>query len=279
MRVKEKTIQFQKIYGLSRKQPWLDRVESQLMSLLSECSANNQVDLIIDLLHDFTFLNDDGVASALESIARSIVGLNFPEDHVQVVATSADDNPDSGQFVVYYLKPIFSQLDWNSVQLVNRFGRAQRYAKERPVVCLVDEFVGTGRTAIGRAEALRRDFKNNLGVEDVRIFLFAIAGMEHALQSLKTPGKFDGVHFEHCLRRGISGRSADCASRLTLMKKIETVLSADFNGVQMPSLGDGQCEALYGRSNGNAPNSVFPVFWWPRNSKGSKRVTLLTRRV
>ena len=62
------------------------------------------------------------------------------------------------------------------------------------------------------------------------------------------------------------------------MKNLEIRLLADkISDNNMPSLGYGEIEALYKRENGNTPNNVFPIFWWPRDKNELKRSTIMTR--
>ena len=61
------------------------------------------------------------------------------------------------------------------------------------------------------------------------------------------------------------------------MLRLESYLQAKHDNLELPSLGDGEAEALYYMKYGNTPNSVFPVFWWPFLADGTERTTLLDR--
>ncbi len=270
---------YSKIFSLVLRQAWLAKHEAEIERLFLECDSAAQVDLISDLLHRFTYLDTDKEESAVSTIADWIADLGFEGSIIQVVAMSAGDDADSGQAVLYALKPQLVRRGLVDVQMVNAFGRAQKNVAERPIVILVDEFVGTGRTVIGRVTTMAREFKSNKGVTDASIYVFAYAGMYLALDKIKSEGICAEIRFVSTLGRGITDHHPEATRALMLMDALESKLQPEFLGVKMPKLGDGQCEALYGRRGGNCPNSVFPVFWWPQNSTGEQRLPLLVRKL
>lgn len=269
---------YQKTFSLILRQPWLGEHEDRVYSLFEECETDDQVDLVIELLRGFTYVDQAQEKALLDQIVADVISLGVEESELQIVALSANDDPDSSQVIIYALKPAFAKAGWRNVQLVNQFSKAQRYATERRHVCFVDEFVGTGRTLIGRTKALIRDFAANKGVKDAKFRVFSYAGMHDAGALLRDSGLFESVKFYRILTKGITQRSDDPATSLLLMNALESKLRSVINGFQLPKLGDGACEALYGREGGNCPNSVFPVFWWPETSDEVARNTLLTRR-
>lgn len=270
---------YSKLFKLAFKQTWLAEYQQEVDSLFDECDTDEQVELVSDLLYRFTYLGVDEEEAAISQIAESVIGLGFPASTIQIVSMSADDDADSGQAVLYALKSQFARKRFDDVKLVNTFGKAQRYVLDRPNVVLVDEFVGTGRTLKGRLAALIRDFQNNKGVTDAKFFVYAYAGMRQALESVQAEGLCDVVKFLWVLDRGISDARTDAAPALVAMNALEQKLLPNCHGIDMPKLGDGGCEALYGRRGGNCPNSVFPVFWWPMNSGRAQRAPLLVRKM
>lgn len=268
-----------KIFSLVRKQAWLADFSDEIHSLLKECDDDDQVDLLSELLHKFTYLGVDEEEDAISQIVDGVIALGHPPDTIQIVALSADDDADSGQAVLYALKNQLARKKFDGVQLVNTFGKAQRYVAERRNVVLVDEFVGTGRTLRGRLAALVRDFKANKGVGDAKFFVFAYAGMREALDLIVSEGNCELVRFISILDRGITDFHVDPPAALLTMGLMEQKLLPIVHGITVPNLGDGQCEALYGRRGGNCPNSVFPVFWWPLNAQSERRSPLLVRKL
>ncbi|MES2669740.1 MAG: hypothetical protein V4673_04880 [Pseudomonadota bacterium] len=269
---------YQKTFSLALSQPWLAQQEKSIHSLFSECDTDEQLDLITDLLHGFTFLNQSQEQALLSRIVQDVVAAGPSESEVQIVALSAGDDPDSSQAIIYALKPLFAKVGWRSVRLVNQFVKAQQYAHENKFVFLIDEFVGTGRTLLGRVSTMKKDFANNKGVKDAKFYALAYAGMSDALTVLKDSNLFESVSFYSVLSKGISQRSSSPSAELVLMDELESKLQQILSGYNLPRLGDGGCEALYGREGGNCPNSVFPIFWWPQSSGEKERHTLLVRR-
>jgi hypothetical protein len=101
------------------------------------------------------------------------------------------------------------------------------------------------------------------------------------MQEAKSAIEATGIelHVGKVLLKGITESSP--ASRvktdISLMLRIEAALLASKDGFTLPSLGYGGAESLYCMDGGNAPNSVFPIFWWPWLADGNQRETLLNR--
>ena len=196
----------------------------------------------------------------------------------QVVAMTGDYKPDSGGFISYCLKPIFEKRRWRGYLACTNFQKSlsafKRNGKKHVNIFLIDEFVGSGKTAIGRVETIKRQYKE-IGV-DINVRVKAIAAAAIGVKALNDAG----IDFEcfYELDRGISDSAGeDVLDKLQLMLAVEELLSKSFEDIDMPSLGYGGTESLYYREDGNAPNSVFPIFRWPIYKNGEDRKTLLTR--
>jgi len=110
---------------------------------------------------------------------------------------------------------------------------------------------------------------------DCKIKIFSIAASSMGYKYIKDNGINCSV--EKILKRGISDYEDNYKDKIIEMKKIESAFSASYDGVNIPSLGYGEVEALYGRERGNVPNNVFPIFWWTKYKNNSIRKTLLIR--
>ncbi|MGQ0510524.1 MAG: phosphoribosyltransferase-like protein [Betaproteobacteria bacterium] len=267
---------FRRISELCEKFDWLQEKEAELGSLLAECSNTAQVELIHQLITRFQFLHAEDIENCFKKVADQIAsGWALPEAETQVVAMSFDDEPDSGQLVLQILKPIFARKKWKP-RLTITVPRALKYLRERANLILVDEFSGTGRTVTNRITYIRNEAASRgAPVPEIRVCLFA--AIEEAISTILAQGVECFV--VHPLKKGISGyldgEEAEAAKHT--MRSLETTLAPVIRGEPLPSLGYGGAEALYGAESYNAPNSVFPVFWWPQSRNGSERDTLLSR--
>lgn len=112
---------------------------------------------------------------------------------------------------------------------------------------------------------------------DVEPHICLLYGMERAIK--KVQGEGLDIRVVNSLRAGLSGHFSgnDLNSRVDAIRRIETQLAPIVDGVNVPSLGFNEAEATFCIRDTNAPNSNFPIFWWPEDASGSERRTLMVR--
>ncbi|MCV2866941.1 hypothetical protein OE647_19765 [Defluviimonas sp. WL0075] len=197
------------------------------------------------------------------------------ETPVAIVATAWGDKPDSSQQLVQRLKvQLRSDKNVEFFNSVNAFERKD-HIKRFPRFILVDEFSGTGETVANRLKHIGNHAKaNGTAVDPYVCMLF---GMEKASEKLVNLGY--KTYFCAELKAGISGyfNDAERDEKIALMQRLEEELAPAINGEPMPSLGHGQAEALFFIKNMNAPNSNFPILWWPKDAQDRDRDTIMHR--
>ena len=139
-------------------------------------------------------------------------------------------------------------------------------------IILVDEFIGSGITLIKRLEYLQK----NSDLNDCQIKCCFMAGMESTINYIRNDLAVE-IFCPLVLKKGISEKyeTNESLERIKNMKMIETKLD---QLSEKYSLGYNQAEALYSAEgvDFNTPNSVFPIFWWPK-ANNSDRKTILNR--
>lgn len=273
---------FLTILSLTQKQPWLEGKNDILFNLLAnECDSEDKRSLLIELLDRFLYLSSDEFQKKLEELAESIVtDPELADASTQVVAMAADSSSDSSQLILYGIKSILERCGWCKYKNINIFSKA--YASYKKLggthynIVLIDEFVGSGSTVISRVSEIKRQFENVID-PNLSIRVKVIVATEHGLSKISKAG----INIESLIviKKGISDfNTTPIANRKrALMIDLESLLSKTFNDRNLPSLGYGESESLYSRDNGNTPNNVFPIFWWPYYKNNNKRQVLLTR--
>lgn len=272
---------FRLVFELAEQQPWILGKYDVLENLLwNECDDERKRELLIELLHRFVHVTASNFTNHLQSLAKKIA--NDPalsDESTQLVAMAADSSSDSSQYLLYALKPIMERLGWRRHKLVNRFGLSYReYKKNNKLknIVLIDEFIGSGQTVLGRVKTIKSAYES-AGVEDINIIVKVIASTKQGMDVLL--GESIHLDAEVILRKGISDfyDSDVVKDKLSVMESLENTLLEEYEDIEMPRLGYGETECLYVRDDGNTPNSVFPIFWWPFFKSGDERRTLLTR--
>lgn len=269
---------FDFLFPLIKKQPWLGNKEKALKILLTgDCKNEGDQGLILDLLNRFTYLTQEKFQESLNAFISTITSLSeLSQDNTQFVATTIDSNSDSAQLVLYSIKPILQENGWDNPKLINNSNKIVKNIKTHPNVIFLDEFIGTGKTMIGRINKLK-DNLSGMKVTEYKIIVYAVACTYEGKNKVLEKGI--PLHTSVLLGKGISDHydSETVHVEINRMKEMESILSDTYNGRNMPSMGYGGVEALYVRENGNTPNNVFPVFWWAYYKDNSKRSTVLVR--
>jgi hypothetical protein len=269
---------FNHIMSLYSIQPWLCEKEVSLIELILMCETNEHKNLVVDLLSEFKCPDMIVLNTYLNLISEFIItDSGYSEGSTQIASITFNDEADSSQKVLDYIKiPLFQQ-GWDRVKTVNRFGDIPKnYKKGLNQIILIDEFIGSGKTILNRI----RDVKEYLKKDFELKFCF-IAGMDHGIKKIEELGY--EVFCPLRLHKGISERfgSELSAKAIQNMKEIEAKLALQINEHDLNtfSMGYNDAQALYSLESclGNTPNSVFPLFWWPRCAENKQRKTLLTR--
>lgn len=274
-------VEFETMWRLSKTQPWLSsRIDALTNLLFDECKSLPQRKLVISLLERFKYLDDEGVAEALTWFIEEIVtDPDLTSDITQIVSMTFDSDSDSGQYILQLLKPKFSEHGWSDHLLVNRCDHSlKRFKKANCLhkkIVLIDEFIGSGRTVIGRVEHLKRNYNE---FDDIDIRVVTIAASTVGLNAIREAG----IKVSYFVRvpQAITEYYDDENKRnenLIFMSELEDGLSQDYKGNVLPRFGYGNTESLFAMERGNTPNSVFPLFWWPEKFNGSSRPRLLIR--
>ena len=263
--------------------PWLQAREEAVYELLNqECRGPHQRALICELLTRFRYFDGDDHRNAVgDLIAHIVDNWALEESRTLIAAATRDDDPDSGQMIVQIMKPFLAEKNWNHAKLLNRVTRCAKHIRHRPNVVIVDEFAGTGHTMVRRCKELRRqlhEYAHSKGFDlrlEIRVAL--VFAMNHAVQRIRRDAGVE-VYAVHEMQRGISdtfsGKALKKARRR--MWRLEAGLKEIIDREKLPHFGWGAAEALFG-SPYNAPNSVFPIFWWPKSKDSSDRKTVLNR--
>jgi hypothetical protein len=269
---------FYKLLRLFSKQNWLRDRKIEIEELLKFCDNESQKDIIIDLLEEFTFLNQDTYQKTLNQVCDFIINHSgFNEETTQIVALTKTESADSGQVVLYHLRNSLFGLHWRKFKDVNKLGSSKKiYNQGFKQIILFDEFIGSGQTIIGRVN----EIKGLIG-EDFSFICCFIAGMEYAINKVQEQGI--QVYCPLKLKQGISERyyGHELMQAEDDMLNLELKLAPWINKKELYSYSFGWkgSEALYSLEgcNGNTPNNVFPIFWWKKDLKERDRKHLLTR--
>lgn len=260
------------------KQKWILSKTNELDELLEFCGTKKNRELIFSLLERFEYLDDFKLNYIYNEISDYIIsGSGFHENTTQFLSMTMDEEADSSQKVLDNIKHYIFKKGWRNITTVNNFNKYIRhYQKGKTQILLIDEFIGSGKTLLGRIDRIRREIKG-----EYELKCCFIAGMKDVVEKLNNEGIDVFCALE--LDRGISNyyEGEELVEAKKNMQELESKLAQKINLKELKnfSFGYGEAEALYSMEgcSGNTPNSVFPVFWWLEDFNGTKRNTLLIR--
>ncbi len=253
----------------------LSEFEGQIIDLLNMCSTDGEIDVVKHTIEKLNVMTYDQMHLHLIEMAKYASNICGDEENIAIVAMAYDSAADGSQLLVQMLKPIIRNKKnikiFNSVPSYVKKGKLETY----PKFILVDDFSGTGNTVLNRLKYIEDTALDRGIVLTPHVCL--IFGMEKAKRKIVENG-YD-VHFLRELKAGISGyfNGNELVQKIASMKRLEGQLAPEIDGKKVPSLGYGEAEALHFVQNANAPNSNFPIFWWPFDVNNMERNTIMVR--
>lgn len=277
--------QFSAFAALLQTQRWLSDKSDVLTTLwFDDCATPDEQALVSDLISRFKYVSAKEFVEKMNDLVLEIITIPYLDPKETIIAAMASDGgPDSSQALVQNIKVKLQQEGWGEALIVNTFGQTYRKSKEdgfsRKNVILVDEFIGSGRTVIGRVDEINRVFKNN--GQDINVFVCVIFSSTVGISAIEA--KNIKLYYTESVVRGISDfeNEKDIESKMDSMIQIEKRFAEEYGTHKLSecSLGYGKAESLIGIENFNIPNNVFPIFWWGKYGDGNKRKTLFSRYV
>ena len=272
---------FGKIYKLKEKHKWLD-VENEAFQniIFDECDNEENQDFVIDLLHRINYISQKQYREYIDALTLDIT--THPEldiSNTLVTTMSGSSKPDSSHEVIYAIKISYGK---NGLQPFDSFVNFQKSIKkiqknnEIKNIVIVDEFIGSGITALNQHNTLVKQLHGS-NLPKINIYIKTIAASICGLELLAKNNVNTSTLVK--INRGISDfYETDLARhKIEEMIRLEGILNPICKGEELPSLGHGKCESLYCREEGNTPNNVLPIFWWPCHVNGIDRKTILHR--
>lgn len=119
------------------------------------------------------------------------------------------------------------------------------------VICMIDDFIGTGETAI---EVI--DYMSNLGILNDSIIILSLVGQSIGVERIH---KFAKVYVSLLRNRGISDLSDNVDDKIKIMLEIEQKMKVD----KEFGLGYGASESLVKMVR--TPNNTFPIYWFTKS--------------
>lgn len=275
--------EFNKLYKLIKKQIWLEDRYEELIELWNLCVNKREKNLIEDLLNRFVILNSEKIEKSCVKIATHICDVwNLEGKYTKIVAMCYGDKPDGSQYVIQYIKNKFAnKKGWREGDFINNlntFGIVVYKAKGDQNVVLIDDFIGTGNTATRKCKWLIKKFREN-NKKRVKIYVVSLACMEIAIKKITDLGI--NFYTANILKKGISGYyfGNKLKENTRSMENLESTLHTNYKHLKLSKFNFGydRSESLFSIQGANAPNNVFPIFWWPVLKNNYRRNTLLKR--
>ena len=124
-------------------------------------------------------------------------------------------------------------------------------SNEKLLIVLVDDFIGTGETALGAVNYLC----DKKGINKNKIVVLSLVAQQKGIDAIEAAGVV--VHSHIVRNKGITDNYVDGirSKYITIMEKIEKLLNVE----EAYQFGYGRSEALVKVTR--TPNNTFPVYW------------------
>lgn len=253
--------------------------DQALKELVAICDTDEKYALIDEMLSRFYYMDDNDYQRRIGQIADHIIRMKYEPSKTVIMAMAHDHESDGSQDVLNALQTALELKGYSGFATNSRMDQKvekNHYNKGIRNYVIVDDFVGTGRTAHKRYLTFLKDLNKN----DIHVSFCIVSGMRfgvdychHNRMPLYCPVQLD---------KGLDGvyKGFELSVKVFTMKELEMNLARQIGDIELAtySMGWGKAESLFYREGRNVSNNVFPIFWWKKYRDGSDRKTLFTRR-
>lgn len=287
-----KNFDFEELSELYSKNPWL-RFETNhqgLEDLWFDYKTKSEKLILKKLINNFNYLSqEDSEILVRDLMVRCIKKWSLRPDNTLFIGFREHKFPDGSSILLNFFKAIMTGIDdsWNEFNFLPDFdygmsrikkGGFKSWGLNLEKVIIVDDFVGTGGSAIKKILKMEDLISKEANAIDLKLFSLAsmLGGKMKVARNSNvefvcalTLKKGTTVGYELSKRKG----------KKEELKKMESILFEGKNDLLLKnhSLGYGKSESLYSWNRFNLPNNNYPIFWWHRYLDGSKRKTMFNR--
>lgn len=163
----------------------------------------------------------------------------------------------SSTFLIYFIKAKLQELktryDTFDIKVLDAPQYIDVHNASEAIVCLVDDFVGSGETADAAI-----DYLNGKGLLKEQIAILSLVAMNQGKEFLNRKGY--SIFAERFLPKAITDNGENFKLKKDIMLRLEEKIKVK----EKYSLGYNNTEALVKMMR--TPNNTFPIFWLKRNN-------------
>lgn len=283
---------YEHLTELYSKNDWL-RFETNhlgLEDLWFDYKTKTEKLIIKNLINNFSYLSqEDAEILVKNKLLDCIRRWNLEPNNTLFIGFREHKYPDGCSILLNFFKAIMISIDdkWKEYNFLPDFdygmlrikkGGFKNWGLSLKKVVIVDDFVGTGGSAIKKISKMKQLIHKEKSHIDLK--MFALASMLGGKMKI---ARNTNVEFSSTiiLKKGttIGYEIGERNQKRKYLKKMESILFGGNKGLLLKdhSLGYGKSESLYAWNRFNIPNNNYPIFWWHRYFDGSKRKALFNR--
>lgn len=228
--------------------------------LIERIKDSEHRNMMIDLTGEFLRISDEKYSSQIKKIFISFLSENsFESIYILPLLSKKDSiesNIKSSYAVAYAFRGVsikyIDELEGRSLKVIDRLNDIKNYNKNKDYILLVDDFIGTGDTALDAIEYLMEVDNINLNFDNIGIL--SIVCLETGFNIIENLGVPVYTCFK--LKKGISD-IADINKREKYISYM-TILENNLKINKNERFGYKSSEALV--SMIRTPNNTFPIY-------------------
>lgn len=262
-----------KLRDIFEKKKWTEIEEfdfffENFCSMLEKLDEN-QTELLVDLTSDFLWVNYTDYYKFLKKTLLKLEDfdyLNLEKIYIIPMLSKSDrekKKTKSSAMVAYgcqnhQLKniPLFKNSDFIILDDLEKLPNLNKIEANRYPILLIDDFIGTGDTAIEALEEIL-EIKN---YKNTTLFIACLVCQSQGVEAINNKG----YHTIYNIKRnkGISNKYSgiELNAKIEIMKSVELILATDKRFEQDYSFGYKESEALVTMTR--TPNNTFPLYWF-----------------